>query len=192
MGGSTPPPPRQFELCSDIQLIRECIRARGAFLGLRLHFTIECETVGPIPDPWTTLELIFLLSAILGRGTLHTTRVDIPLFLLSVILGRGTLHNTRVDMPLQDNIYNWIANFLTNRDHRTNFDGVVSASAGINASIVQGTTTGPGSFDVNASDLHPRHPENHLNKYADDCYSDCSVCHLSPCSGGIRSRRRVG
>ena len=40
----------------------------------------------------------------------------------------------------------------------------------INASIVQGTTTGPGSFDVNASDLHPRHPENHLNKYADDCY----------------------
>ena len=74
------------------------------------------------------------------------------------------------DLPLQDNIYIWIANFLTNRDHRTKFDGSVSARAGINANIVQGTTTGPGSFDVNASDLHPRHPENHLNKYADDCY----------------------
>ena len=82
----------------------------------------------------------------------------------------STLMNKFSDLPLQDNIYNWIANFLTNRDHRTKFDGFVSARAGINASIVQGTTTGPGSFEVNASDLHPRHPENHLNKYADDCY----------------------
>ena len=30
--------------------------------------------------------------------------------------------------------------------------------------------TGPGSYDVNASDLHPRNLENDLNKYADDSY----------------------
>ena len=100
--------------------------------------------------------------------------------------------NKFTDLHLQDNIYNWIANFLTNRDHRTNFDGVVPANAGINVSIGQGTTTSPGSFDVNASHLHPRHPENHLNKYADELLPDCSVRQLSPCSGGIRSRRRVG
>ena len=35
---------------------------------------------------------------------------------------------------------------------------------------MQGTTTGPGSYNVNASDLHPCYPENRLNKYADDSY----------------------
>ena len=53
------------------------------------------------------------------------------------------------------------------RDQCTKFQGKVSAKARINISIVQGTVTGPGSYDVNASDLHP---ENDLNEYADDSY----------------------
>ena len=77
-------------------------------------------------------------------------------------------------LPLQDNI-NWITNFLMDRDHCTKFQGRVSAKARISASIVQGTVTGPGSYDVNASDLHPRHPENNLNKYAVDFFFNCPV-----------------
>ena len=74
------------------------------------------------------------------------------------------------NLHIPDCIYNWITNFLLNRDHCTKFNGNLSAKARINASIVQGTTTGPGSYNVNASDLHPCYPENRLNKYADDSY----------------------
>ena len=74
------------------------------------------------------------------------------------------------NLHIPDCIYNWITNFLLNRDHCTKFNGNLSAKARINASIVQGTTTGPGSYTVNASDLHPCYPENRLNKYADDSY----------------------
>ena len=44
-------------------------------------------------------------------------------------------------LPLQDNIYNWITNFLIDRDPCTKFQGRVSAKARISASIVQGTVT---------------------------------------------------
>ena len=77
-------------------------------------------------------------------------------------------------LTLQDNIYNWISNFLMDRDHCTKFQGKIFAKARISASIVQGTVTGPVSYNVNASDnvnafdLYPHHPENDLNKYADD------------------------
>ena len=75
------------------------------------------------------------------------------------------------NLHIPDCIYNnWITNFLLNRDLCTKFNGNLSAKARINASIVQGTTTGPGSYNVNASDLRPCYPENRLNKYADDSY----------------------
>ena len=74
------------------------------------------------------------------------------------------------NLHIPDCIYNWITNFLLNRDYCTKFNGNLSAKARINASIVQGTTIGPGSYNVNASDLHPCYPENRLNKYADDSY----------------------
>ena len=82
----------------------------------------------------------------------------------------STLMQKFSKLPLQDDIYNWITNFLKDRDHCTKLQGRVSAMARISASIVQGMVTGPGSYNVNASDLHPRHPENDLNKYADDTY----------------------
>jgi len=40
----------------------------------------------------------------------------------------------------------------------------------INASIVQGSVVGPPSYVVIASDLHRRHQENDMMKYADDTY----------------------
>ena len=38
----------------------------------------------------------------------------------------------------------------------------------ISASVIQGSGVGPGSYIVNASDLHPIHKDNTLIKFADD------------------------
>jgi hypothetical protein len=72
--------------------------------------------------------------------------------------------------PIPDNLYNWLAMYLENREHRTKYDGKLSSPLGINASIVQGSGIGPMAYVINASDLHPLHNGNHFNKYADDSY----------------------
>ena len=48
--------------------------------------------------------------------------------------------------------------------------GSVSTLLPINASVIQGSAAGPACFLITASDLHPLHNENKLNKYADDLY----------------------
>src|SRR6218665_271 len=40
----------------------------------------------------------------------------------------------------------------------------------MNASIIQGSGIGPPSYVVEASDLHPRHNQNAMTKFADDTY----------------------
>ena len=46
----------------------------------------------------------------------------------------------------------------------------VAVRHGINASIVQGSGIGPASYIICASDLKTMHPDNSLDKYADDTY----------------------
>ena len=70
--------------------------------------------------------------------------------------------------PLPDEIYNWTVDFLDGRSHCTKYNGKVSAFAEINSSFVQGSGFGPILYVLNGSDLHPAHPENSLDKYADD------------------------
>ena len=72
----------------------------------------------------------------------------------------------RLDMP--DFVYNWIVSFLDGHSHQTVLAGEQSDFADINASIIQGSSIGPGSFDVAASDLHPITPGNQMFKFADD------------------------
>ena len=50
------------------------------------------------------------------------------------------------------------------------FNSIISAFLEINASFVQGSVIGPTAYVCNASDLHPVHAENSLNKFADDTY----------------------
>jgi len=69
----------------------------------------------------------------------------------------------QLDMP--DQVYNWIRDFFS--EHCTKL-GQVSSFLDVTASIVQGSGLGPASYTVNASDLHPRHAENAIVKYADD------------------------
>ena len=72
----------------------------------------------------------------------------------------------KLDMP--DFVYNWIVSFLDGHAHQTVFAGEQSNFADITASIIQGSSIGPGSFDVAASDLHPITPGNHMFKFAND------------------------
>jgi hypothetical protein len=73
-------------------------------------------------------------------------------------------------LPIEDNVYNWLADYLCNRTHCTKVNGVISPPLPINASIVQGSAIGPVAFILNASDLRPSEPGNRLHKYADDTY----------------------
>ena len=73
-------------------------------------------------------------------------------------------------LPLPDHVYNWFVNYFKDHTHTTNFDGKVSKSASINASVFQGSAVGPAMFVVNGSDLKPITTDNYIDKYADDTY----------------------
>jgi hypothetical protein len=73
-----------------------------------------------------------------------------------------------IDIP--DHIFNWLSNYFHDRKHITKFQGEVSSIASINASVVQGSGVGPGSYVVGSADLHPKNRFNILVKYADDTY----------------------
>ena len=52
--------------------------------------------------------------------------------------------------------------------HSTMAAEISSLITWINAFIIQGSGIGPPSYVVAASDLHPRHTQNALTKFADD------------------------
>ena len=74
------------------------------------------------------------------------------------------------NFPICDNVYNWIINFLTDRQHWTKANGCISTCQHISASIVQGSGIGPVPYLLNASDLRPTDQDNIIFKYADDTY----------------------
>ena len=74
------------------------------------------------------------------------------------------------DLPIPAKIHNWLVDYLTGRQHCTKYKGSISIMLVINSSFVQGSGIGPVAFIIQASDLHPKHPGNYLDKYADDMY----------------------
>ena len=82
----------------------------------------------------------------------------------------STLAAKRADLPIEDEVHNWVLEFLDDRVHCTKFGGIISTERRINASIVQGSGIGPVSYVICASDLHALHTGNAFDKYADDSY----------------------
>ena len=103
-----------------------------------------------------------------GKFTLHDT------------VRHNTLMQKMVKFPLPDHAYNWVADFLLNRKHMTRFEQTLSTVLAINASIIQGSVTGPTIYVLNASDLKTIEPSNSLNKYADDTYLIVPATSLKP------------
>ena len=73
-----------------------------------------------------------------------------------------------LDLPLP--VYNWLVSFFDEHKHRTVYNGGVSSTMSISASIVQGSSLGPASYAVKAADLKPLHADNKFVKFADDTY----------------------
>ena len=71
---------------------------------------------------------------------------------------------------LIDNVYNWLVNYLAQRNHCTKFNGETSSKTDINASVVQGSGIGPSCYVIGASDLRAKNILNIILKYADDSY----------------------
>ena len=73
-------------------------------------------------------------------------------------------------LPISDSSYNWLLDYFSSRRHCTRVKEIISEFLEINASIIQGSGTGPISYVVNASDLRTIFLLNILFKYADDTY----------------------
>ena len=81
-----------------------------------------------------------------------------------------TLATMIANFPINDNVYNWIIHFLTDRQHQTKANGCISTCQHINASIVQGSGLGPVAYLLNAFDLQPIDRDNIIFRYTDDTY----------------------
>jgi hypothetical protein len=82
----------------------------------------------------------------------------------------SSLINKIAQFPIPNNIHNWLVEYLDSRHHCTKYNNAISKILEINASFVQGSLIGPIAYVLNTSDLRALHPENDLNKYADDTY----------------------
>ena len=82
----------------------------------------------------------------------------------------STLLSKIAKLQIDDQLYNWLVDFFSNRQHLTKHNQEKSAILSINFSVVQGTGMGLVMYIVNASDLHPTCPLNIMLKYADDTY----------------------
>lgn len=124
------------------------------------------------PTGSTTASLISLLNTVSNllstNPFVHVIALDFSKAFDS--LRHVSVTNTLTKLGIDDQSYNWICNFLDGREHTTTFNNTVSPSEGINASVVQGSPTGPLSFILNMSNLSPRHSQNTFSKYADDCH----------------------
>ena len=58
------------------------------------------------------------------------------------------------DLPISDCTYNWLLEYFSKCCHCTRVKDIISGYLVINASIVQGSSIGPISYVINASDLH--------------------------------------
>jgi len=92
----------------------------------------------------------------------------------------NTLAEKFAELPIKDNVYNWIVNFLTDRQHQTKAKGSKSEFLPITASIIEGSGIGPVAYILNASDLHPVHQHSMIFKYADDTFSLFPTFSLVP------------
>ena len=73
-----------------------------------------------------------------------------------------------LEIQLEDEVFNWLCNFLSNRKHCTKWNHVISESSMINSGVVQGLVLGPTLFLFAISDLKPLKPDNNYVKYAND------------------------
>jgi len=135
------------------------------------------------PTGSTTAAIIALLYTV---RSMLTENLYVHVFALDFSKAFDTIrHSTLMDkmsnLPLQDNIYNWIVNFLESHQHCTKFAGSVSDTVNVAASVIQGSGLGPACYIVAASDLQASHTGNVIIKFADDTYLIVPAANSATC-----------
>jgi len=85
-------------------------------------------------------------------------------------------------LHIPDQIFNWMENFFSERAHCTRFRDELSPTASISASVVQGSSIGPASYVVTASDMRAQNNGNVIIKYADDTYLVVPAANSHTCA----------
>jgi len=121
------------------------------------------------------LQLLPAITLFHTIGTMLSTNPFVRVFALDFSKAFDTVrHSTLLDKMAQlnipDEVYNWIVDFYTGREHATKFRGEMSAFAELLSSVIQGSSLGPASYIVTAADLRPQHADNEIIKFADDTY----------------------
>jgi len=94
-------------------------------------------------------------------------------------IGHSTLLSKLAELDLPMPVYNWLVDFFSGHSHHTVFNGDISCTRSITASIIQGSRIGPATYTVTAVDLRPLNPDNIFIKFADDTYLVISVANIS-------------
>ena len=86
------------------------------------------------------------------------------------VLSHRAIASTIAKLHIDDYLYNWIINYLTNRKQCTSFIGKTSDYKGITSGVVQGSGLGPLIFIMATYDYICYNEQNMLLQYADDCF----------------------
>src|SRR3989442_8294123 len=124
------------------------------------------------PTGSTTSALVSLLSSAttMLQSSSYVRIIALDFSKAFDTVGHFELGKKLSTVPLNDQVHNWIINYIDKRFHRTNVCGHLSKPAVINASVVQGSAIGPVAYILTARDLKPVNDVNVLKKYADDTY----------------------
>ena len=97
------------------------------------------------PPGSTTAALIYLMYHLTNMidqyDYVHLTALDFSKAFDTV--RHSTLLHKTADLCIDDQLYNWIVHFLSDRQHLVNHNGEITASLTINSSIIQGSGISP-------------------------------------------------
>jgi len=76
----------------------------------------------------------------------------------------STLLSKLAELDLLTSVYNWLADFFSGHSHHTVFNGDVSRTRSVTASIVQCSSIGSAAYTMTAADLRPLNPDNMIHQ----------------------------
>ena len=110
-----------------------------------LHVQLAESSAPSQPSGSTTAALIYLMYHLTNMmdqyDYVHLIALDFSKAFDTV--RHSTLLQKTADLCIDDQLYNWIAHFLSDRQHLVNHNGENTASLTINSSIILGSGIGP-------------------------------------------------
>lgn len=146
-------------------VVKELRPAFSSSVALANQFAYQptCSTTAAI------IEILSYVTTLLKNNT-HVFLLTFDYSKAFDTISHAAVASSLTQFKIMDNFYNWIVDFLSGRQHCTDFQGNQSDYACINAGVIQGSVMGPTLFNLTASSLEPYSKLNKYFKYADDGY----------------------